>query len=206
MLVGASPPTRHPDGRVQRSFVAAAHESNPSVEVLDTRKTTPGLRVLEKAAVRAGGGTSHRAGLSDAILLKDNHLAGTSITAAVRRARALWPGRVVEIECDALNQVGEAARVLQAGLGQAADDRLARTLMTYELALKKLDHGERSLKLAEKKWELELERDSGQSEEATGEVVEFDHREKIAAMRKAMFKDVDDLLASGKLVIPKATW
>ena len=61
-------------------FVAAAHESNPSVEVLDTRKTTPGLRVLEKAAVRAGGGTSHRAGLSDAVLLKDNHLAGTSIT------------------------------------------------------------------------------------------------------------------------------
>ncbi|MGO9854036.1 MAG: carboxylating nicotinate-nucleotide diphosphorylase [Acidimicrobiales bacterium] len=91
-------------------FVAAAHESNPSVEILDTRKTTPGLRVLEKAAVRAGGGTSHRAGLSDAVLLKDNHLAGTSITAAVRRARALWPGRMVEIECDALNQVAEAAR------------------------------------------------------------------------------------------------
>lgn len=91
-------------------FVAVAHESNPSVEVLDTRKTTPGLRVLEKAAVRAGGGTSHRAGLSDAILLKDNHLAGTSITEAVRRARALWPGRMVEIECDALNQVAEAAR------------------------------------------------------------------------------------------------
>jgi nicotinate-nucleotide pyrophosphorylase (carboxylating) len=91
-------------------FVAAAHESNPSVEVLDTRKTTPGLRVLEKAAVRAGGGTSHRAGLSDAVLLKDNHLAGTSITEAVRRARTLWPGRMVEIECDALDQVAEAAR------------------------------------------------------------------------------------------------
>ena len=60
--------------------------------------------------MRAGGGTSHRAGLSDAILLKDNHLAGTSITAAVRRARALWPGRLVEVECDALNQVAEAAR------------------------------------------------------------------------------------------------
>ena len=91
-------------------FVAAAHESNPSVEVLDTRKTTPGLRVLEKAAVRAGGGTSHRAGLSDAVLLKDNHLAGTSITEAVQRARTLWPGRMVEIECDALDQVAEAAR------------------------------------------------------------------------------------------------
>ena len=91
-------------------FVAAAHESNPSVQVLDTRKTTPGLRLLEKAAVRAGGGTNHRAGLSDAVLVKDNHLAGTSITEAVHRARALWPGRMVEIECDTLEQVAEAAR------------------------------------------------------------------------------------------------
>ena len=91
-------------------FVAAAHESNPSVAVLDTRKTTPGLRALEKAAVRAGGGTSHRSGLSDAVLVKDNHLAGTSIADAVSRARALWPGLAVEIECDALDQVAQAAR------------------------------------------------------------------------------------------------
>ncbi len=91
-------------------FVSAAHESNPSVAVLDTRKTTPGLRVLEKAAVRAGGGTSHRSGLSDAVLVKDNHLAGTTIADAVRRARDLWPGRMVEIECDALDQVAQAAR------------------------------------------------------------------------------------------------
>ena len=92
-------------------FVHAAHESNPSVAVLDTRKTTPGLRVLEKAAVRAGGGTNHRAGLSDAILVKDNHLAGTTIADAVQPgARTLWPGRMVEIECDTLDQVAEAAR------------------------------------------------------------------------------------------------
>jgi len=91
-------------------FVAAAHARNPSVAVLDTRKTTPGLRVLEKAAVRAGGGTSHRSGLSDAVLVKDNHLAGTSIADAVGRARALWPGRMVEIECDTLDQVAQAAR------------------------------------------------------------------------------------------------
>ncbi len=91
-------------------FVAATHERNPAVAVLDTRKTTPGLRTLEKAAVRAGGGTSHRAGLSDAVLVKDNHLAGIDITEAVRRARAQWPGRLVEIECDALDQVAEAAR------------------------------------------------------------------------------------------------
>ena len=60
--------------------------------------------------MRAGGGTNHRAGLSDAVLVKDNHLAGTSITEAVHRARALWPGRMVEIECDTLEQVAEAAR------------------------------------------------------------------------------------------------
>jgi nicotinate-nucleotide pyrophosphorylase (carboxylating) len=91
-------------------FVTAAHESNPSVAILDTRKTTPGLRVLQKAAVRAGGGTNHRVGLSDALLVKDNHLAGTTIAEAVQRARALWPGRMVEIECDALDQVAQAAR------------------------------------------------------------------------------------------------
>jgi nicotinate-nucleotide pyrophosphorylase (carboxylating) len=91
-------------------FVAAAHASNPAVAILDTRKTTPGLRRLEKAAVAAGGGTNHRMGLSDAVLVKDNHLAGTSITDAVARARALWPDRTVEIECDALDQVAEAAR------------------------------------------------------------------------------------------------
>jgi hypothetical protein len=81
-------------------------------------------------------------------------------------------------------------------------DRLARTLMTYELALKKLDQGERSLKLAEKR----LEMGGGKSEGATEPVVEFDNREKIAAMRKAYFQDVDDLLASGTLVIPKPEW
>ena len=91
-------------------YVAAATERNPAVRVLDTRKTTPGLRTLEKAAVRAGGGANHRASLSDAVLVKDNHLAGTSITAAVARARSLWPGRTVEIECDDLDQVTEAAR------------------------------------------------------------------------------------------------
>jgi nicotinate-nucleotide pyrophosphorylase (carboxylating) len=92
------------------AFVAAAHARNPAVQILDTRKTTPGLRVLEKAAVRAGGGTNHRSGLSDAVLVKDNHLAGTSIADAIRRARERWPGRTVEIECDTVAQVAEAAR------------------------------------------------------------------------------------------------
>jgi nicotinate-nucleotide pyrophosphorylase (carboxylating) len=57
-------------------FVAEARRFNPHVEILDTRKTTPGLRVFEKYAVRCGGGSSHRFGLYDAVLVKDNHLAG----------------------------------------------------------------------------------------------------------------------------------
>jgi len=117
-------------------YVAAARESNPSVQVLDTRKTTPGLRVLEKAAVRAGGGTNHRSGLSDAILVKDNHLAGTSITEAVRRARELWPGQMVEIECDALEQVGEAAR---AGADAVLLDNMDPGTVVEAIAVAKLD-------------------------------------------------------------------
>jgi nicotinate-nucleotide pyrophosphorylase (carboxylating) len=78
------------------------------LRIRDTRKTTPGLRALEKAAVRAGGGLNHRANLSDGILVKDNHLAGLSITAAVEAAHANWPGRTVEVECDTLDQLGEA--------------------------------------------------------------------------------------------------
>jgi nicotinate-nucleotide pyrophosphorylase (carboxylating) len=91
-------------------YVAAAHARNPAVQVLDTRKTTPGLRALEKAAVQAGGGVNHRSSLSEAVLVKDNHLGGVTITEAVARARALWPGRLVQIECDTLEQVAEAAQ------------------------------------------------------------------------------------------------
>jgi nicotinate-nucleotide pyrophosphorylase (carboxylating) len=86
-------------------FVVAAGDR---VRILDTRKTLPGLRALEKAAVRAGGGVNHRGSLSDFVLLKDNHLAGVGITEAVRRSRSLWPGRAVEVECDRISQVEEA--------------------------------------------------------------------------------------------------
>ena len=91
-----------------RSYVETVASANPATRVLDTRKTTPGLRSLEKAAVRAGGGTNHRGSLSDAVLVKDNHLGGVSITEAVDRARHLWPGRMVEVECDRAEQVDEA--------------------------------------------------------------------------------------------------
>ena len=91
-----------------RRFVDAAAAVNPACRIWDTRKTTPGLRTLEKAAVRAGGGVNHRGSLSDFVLVKDNHLAGLTITEAVARARARWPARTVEIECDRLEQVSEA--------------------------------------------------------------------------------------------------
>jgi nicotinate-nucleotide pyrophosphorylase (carboxylating) len=88
-----------------RRFVRAAHGK---ARIRDTRKTLPGLRALEKAAVRAGGGFNHRESMSDAILIKDNHLRHVDVRRAVDRARARWPGRVVEVECDTLAQVAEA--------------------------------------------------------------------------------------------------
>jgi nicotinate-nucleotide pyrophosphorylase (carboxylating) len=80
-------------------FVAAITSAGGRLRVLDTRKTTPGLRALEKAAVRAGGGTNHRGNLSDWVLLKDNHLAVMPIADAVAAARERWPGRTVQVEC-----------------------------------------------------------------------------------------------------------
>jgi len=78
------------------------------VAILDTRKTTPGLRALEKHAVAAGGGRNHRFGLDDGVLVKDNHLAATgSIGAAVERLRIVTD-LPVEVECDTLEQLQEA--------------------------------------------------------------------------------------------------
>jgi len=85
--------------------------SGTNAKILDTRKTTPGWRLLEKYAVRAGGGTNHRLNLSSAVLIKDNHLAAVDgdVEAAVRRARDLAPvGTKVEVECDRIEQVHAA--------------------------------------------------------------------------------------------------
>lgn len=79
-------------------------------QVLDTRKTTPGLRALEKDAVRAGGGVNHRMGLYDRVLVKDNHLAlaGAGLVDAVARARREMPEVLVEVEADDLDGVRHA--------------------------------------------------------------------------------------------------
>jgi nicotinate-nucleotide pyrophosphorylase (carboxylating) len=84
-------------------------------QVRDTRKTTPGLRQLEKYAVRCGGGLNHRMGLGDAALIKDNHVvAAGGIAAAIAAVRVAAPGLPLEVECDRLDQVREA---LDAGAG-----------------------------------------------------------------------------------------
>jgi len=90
-------------------FVAAVRDAGDQhVQIRDTRKTTPGFRALEKAAVRAGGGVNHRGNLSDAVLVKDNHLGKVSVADSVARARQLWPGRTVEVEADRLELVVQA--------------------------------------------------------------------------------------------------
>jgi nicotinate-nucleotide pyrophosphorylase (carboxylating) len=108
-----------------RRFVEA---SGGRITILDTRKTTPMLRALEKYAVRAGGATNHRAGLYDAFLIKDNHirLAG-SVTSAVERARAHRPGMPIEIEAERLAQVDEA-------LAAGADIILVDNMSTADIA------------------------------------------------------------------------
>jgi nicotinate-nucleotide pyrophosphorylase (carboxylating) len=85
--------------------------SGTDAKILDTRKTTPGWRALEKYAVRAGGGNNYRMNLSTAVLIKDNHLAavGGDVGEAVGRARELAPlGMKIEVECDNLEQVKDA--------------------------------------------------------------------------------------------------
>jgi nicotinate-nucleotide pyrophosphorylase (carboxylating) len=96
-------------GVATMSARAARAVAGTGATILDTRKTTPGLRALEKAAVAAGGATNHRAGLYDAILIKENHaaLAG-GVGEAVRRALEAGRGVPVEVECRTLAEVDDA--------------------------------------------------------------------------------------------------
>jgi len=102
-------------------------------KILDTRKTTPGWRDFEKYAVRCGGGSNHRRGLYDMVLIKDNHLAAlqgerpNAIVAAVRRARTQYPSLKIEVETDTLDQVEQA---LHAGADIILLDNMAVLEMT----------------------------------------------------------------------------
>jgi len=103
-------------------FDAAARSAGGRAVILDTRKTTPLLRTLEKAAVRAGGGQNHRMGLYDAILIKENHVAlAGGLEEAVARARAAHPELPVEVEC---RDEAEVATALASGAGRLLLDNM----------------------------------------------------------------------------------
>ena len=105
-----------------------------SAVVRDTRKTTPGLRALEKYAVRCGGGTNHRMGLSDMALVKDNHVAAAgSVTEAFRRVRDLAAGIAVEIEVDTLDGLREA---IAAGADEVLIDNFTPDEMRQAVAIR----------------------------------------------------------------------
>jgi nicotinate-nucleotide pyrophosphorylase (carboxylating) len=113
-----------------RRFVDAVEGTDAIV--LDTRKTTPGLRALEKHAVKCGGGRNHRFGLDDAVLVKDNHLrASGSIGTAVELLRAATD-LPVEVECETLEQVAEA---LQAGVDAILLDNMTAAQLRDAVAL-----------------------------------------------------------------------
>jgi nicotinate-nucleotide pyrophosphorylase (carboxylating) len=100
-----------------RTYVEAV--AGTKVRIADTRKTTPGMRALEKHAVACGGGVNHRFGLDDAILIKDNHVAVCGgVSQAVRRARAFAPHLMkVEVEVDGLDQLDQVLALLPEGVG-----------------------------------------------------------------------------------------
>jgi nicotinate-nucleotide pyrophosphorylase (carboxylating) len=107
---------------VTAAVVRAVAAAGGGATILDTRKTTPGLRGLEKAAVVAGGGTNHRTGLFDAILIKENHAAlGGGVAAAVRAARAARPDLPVEVEVRDAAEIDEA---LEAGADRLLLDNM----------------------------------------------------------------------------------
>ena len=99
-------------GIATTTYALAAPLAEHGIKVLDTRKTTPGLRYLEKYAVRVGGGYNHRYNLSDMIMLKDNHIAAAGgIGEAIRKARRIDPFiRKIEVECESLEMVEEAVK------------------------------------------------------------------------------------------------
>ncbi len=99
----------HLSGVATRTAAFAATVAGTGCVVRDTRKTTPGLRLLEKAAVRAGGGVNHRVGLHDALLVKDNHVAAAGgVAEATRRALAAADGRHVQVEVASLAELDAA--------------------------------------------------------------------------------------------------
>ncbi|NLO48824.1 MAG: carboxylating nicotinate-nucleotide diphosphorylase [Clostridiales bacterium] len=120
-------------GIATRTSQAVALVKGTKTKIVDTRKTTPGLRTLEKYAVRTGGGRNHRFNLADGVLIKDNHIkAAGSITNAVNRARSIAPHALrIEVECESIAQIDEA---LQAGVDTIMLDNMTLEDMTEAVA------------------------------------------------------------------------
>lgn len=116
---------------VTKHFVDAA-AAGGRARIWDTRKTTPGLRTLQKAAVRAGGALNHRGNLSDWVMFKDNHLAVLGIAEAVASAKATWPGRLIHVEVTDLAQLGQA---LEAGADAVLLDNMTPAEAEVAVAL-----------------------------------------------------------------------
>jgi nicotinate-nucleotide pyrophosphorylase (carboxylating) len=115
---------------VTATHVAAV--AGTRTRILDTRKTLPGLRIAQKYAVRCGGGTNHRIGLFDAMLIKENHIAAAgSLTAAVRAARARHPKLLLEVEVENFDELAEAlaAGVDRVMLDEFSDADLGRAVI-----------------------------------------------------------------------------
>jgi nicotinate-nucleotide pyrophosphorylase (carboxylating) len=119
-----------------RTYVDAM--GSTSTRLLDTRKTTPGFRVLEKYAVACGGGFNHRIGLFDRVMLKDNHLAadqagqGEALTRLVNATRTKWPDMVIEVEVDRLDQIPPA---LDAGVDIFLLDNFSGTALSEAIRI-----------------------------------------------------------------------
>lgn len=115
-------------GIASRTALAVAEVEGTSAKIADTRKTTPGMRVLEKYAVKVGGGTNHRFNLADGVLIKDNHIAVSGgITAAINNARKNIPHTLkIEVEVESIEQLNEA---LEAGADIIMLDNMTNEMM-----------------------------------------------------------------------------
>ncbi|MFN3233121.1 MAG: carboxylating nicotinate-nucleotide diphosphorylase [Alphaproteobacteria bacterium] len=123
---------QHLSGIATQTSIYVAAIAGTKAKVLDTRKTIPGLRTLEKYAVKMGGGTNHRMGLYDAVMIKDNHIAvAGGVTAAINACRA-QTDLTVQVECDTLNQVREA---LVAGADSLLLDNMSLDQLREAVAL-----------------------------------------------------------------------
>lgn len=125
---------QHLSGVATQTSIAVDKIKGTHAKIVDTRKTTPGMRELEKYAVRTGGGSNHRFGLSDGVLIKDNHIrAAGGIEAAVNAAKALAPHTLkIEVEAETLEQVKEA---LDAGADIIMLDNMDTAMMRQAVSM-----------------------------------------------------------------------